>query len=1042
MSARRLPLSPTVGGPLLFAYDAQPKLTVRMSRPFRFEAPVEQSSIRRRRVQAVLRERFEHRVTVIEAGAGMGKTTALVGALAENQLSPRGIDLWIGCESGDEAAAHLLAGLGEVVGCAAPIADGTDEAVAAIVEAVAMRSPAQVCLLLDDVHLLGSESSGLAAVGQLVELLPANGHLLLASRRTIPFALARLEAQGRVGRVDAEAMTLNSEEVASLTKGRSDIARFAALGGWPALISLAMRTETASDFVREEVLSSLSVAETKALQVLVAVGGGDEAMIEHVAEVSVAALEALPLVHRRGQAWEAHDLWNDIVLGAVTTAELDGYRQRAVRYLDQQRNHVAAVDVCLLGSSMQTELRRKLRDVMVYVLEPPLHDIRRWLTVIPKQLVNDPAVRVLRAFALRDGDPASDLGEADNVAAQQGFRALGDAHAEATALGQVIFKAYVKRDTARLMELYERCGQLADEGVSIAQQIMMLGAATVAAATGDRQAMLHEVQRMDPAKLDPMYRSIMYSFEAAALSQSGYPSLEVARKGQTHARALPGTSDTAMWALFRHGMVAEMLDLLAKGPAPGLGGRDRFLWEAWAAGVAILSGDQVAASGHLAAAELLNDGQTNWRADIQVALLRAAIEVESSDPDEIARGVDRLRNLVAAHPVGDLKDALYLVFPRLLYVFLPEVRQSLLDRAVGPFHHRDFGLLQALVELHEVGQLDAIRHVEWPELHTNLLTTLGLRGAAEFIVAAESVGRSEAAAAGREIIDLLGPPARDAFRQQLQHPISGVVEAARSLLETIPAAPAEIRRVCFLGPSELWFGPERVESSDWGRDKVRSLFGFLALNPIATRDTVMAALWPDATEESARRSFRSTLSLLLKTLEPKRLSGDAPFTVRSDGESIRLHRTEGLDVDIWTFDALIDSAASAEADGVPSMAIAPLTQAVDMYRGDLLIDTTYDDWVGFDRDRLRSRFIAAAVRSGELLLAQGDVDGAGRMASRALASEPWAEAGHRLLISSYIQRGDRAAALRALNRCREEMAEIGGPVDELTDMLARRLVVG
>ncbi len=60
--------------------------------------------------------RFDQPVTLVVAGAGFGKTTALAQSIRANHAAPRGIDAWVACESGDEDVGRLssaiLAALG------------------------------------------------------------------------------------------------------------------------------------------------------------------------------------------------------------------------------------------------------------------------------------------------------------------------------------------------------------------------------------------------------------------------------------------------------------------------------------------------------------------------------------------------------------------------------------------------------------------------------------------------------------------------------------------------------------------------------------------------------------------------------------------------------------------------------------------------------------------------------------------------------------------------------------------------------------------
>jgi DNA-binding SARP family transcriptional activator len=109
-----------------------------------------------------------------------------------------------------------------------------------------------------------------------------------------------------------------------------------------------------------------------------------------------------------------------------------------------------------------------------------------------------------------------------------------------------------------------------------------------------------------------------------------------------------------------------------------------------------------------------------------------------------------------------------------------------------------------------------------------------------------------------------------------------------------------------------------------------------------------------------------------------------------------------------------------------------------LYRGPYLSDG-YEEWALPHRDRLSARFVAAAVRAGELTLAAGNPEEALRLGARAVETEPWSEPAHRLIVASYLARGDRAAARRAMDTCLAQLADLGVAPTEDTEIVLRAI---
>jgi DNA-binding SARP family transcriptional activator len=198
-------------------------------------------------------------------------------------------------------------------------------------------------------------------------------------------------------------------------------------------------------------------------------------------------------------------------------------------------------------------------------------------------------------------------------------------------------------------------------------------------------------------------------------------------------------------------------------------------------------------------------------------------------------------------------------------------------------------------------------------------------------------------------------------------------------------------------------------------------------------------LWPDLDDDAARNNLRVTLSYLLQALQPERQSNELSYFIEEVAEDLRIRPGAALALDVVEFDEALTRAAESERRGAISLARDELERAVHLYRGDYLASASDAEWAHAPRERLRLRFVQAAVRAGELALASGQVETATEFALRAVGSDPWSEPARRLLAEARLAGADRSGALRALDDCAVMLHELGVGPEPATRMLARRM---
>jgi DNA-binding SARP family transcriptional activator len=249
-------------------------------------------------------------------------------------------------------------------------------------------------------------------------------------------------------------------------------------------------------------------------------------------------------------------------------------------------------------------------------------------------------------------------------------------------------------------------------------------------------------------------------------------------------------------------------------------------------------------------------------------------------------------------------------------------------------------------------------------------------------------------------------------------------------------------RIELLGPPRLLRDSVVVDDANWRRARVRQLLAVLVVHRHVRRQRAGAMLWPDADEDGVSANLRMTLSYVQALLEPHRAKGDASWFVQQESGELVLGGGTHLGVDVWDFEDALDRAAEARRAAIPSAEVEQLLAAIELWRGEPLIDVLDQEWAATHLRRLTERFVSGVVRAAELLAAADRGDQALDVAERGLAVEPWSEALHRVIVSVLVGSGRVDEARRALARCNAALAEIGSTMTPAMAALGARIATG
>jgi DNA-binding SARP family transcriptional activator/predicted ATPase len=180
--------------------------------------------------------------------------------------------------------------------------------------------------------------------------------------------------------------------------------------------------------------------------------------------------------------------------------------------------------------------------------------------------------------------------------------------------------------------------------------------------------------------------------------------------------------------------------------------------------------------------------------------------------------------------------------------------------------------------------------------------------------------------------------------------------------------------------------------------KTVGLLSYLALEGPTSRSKLAGLLWPDSEEATARNNLAQVLRRLKKATEQD-------FIIGSDLLSLN-----GLEVDAATLKVL-------SFEGDYSKLLEPTGALLSPHDYDDCPD--FADWLFSERERIASLHREALSSEATRLGKEGNYAEAIRHLQALLQIDPLSEEIHRQLMRFYFLSGDRAAALKAFERCKE-----------------------
>lgn len=227
--------------------------------------------------------------------------------------------------------------------------------------------------------------------------------------------------------------------------------------------------------------------------------------------------------------------------------------------------------------------------------------------------------------------------------------------------------------------------------------------------------------------------------------------------------------------------------------------------------------------------------------------------------------------------------------------------------------------------------------------------------------------------------------------------------------DLLPGGTTYSLRVWTLGEERVEQDGRHISVQDWRATAARELFFYLLFNSPKTREEICLAFWPDSPAQRVRSNFHTTLYRARQAL------GEDVIVYIIETDRYKINPQLRLWCDAFQLEAL-----AREARLLPprdARAEDLWRKAAALYRGEFLISSEMD-WVYPRREALRELYLEALLGLSECARSRGDYREALQTLRLALDVDPFRENAHRAMMICYAQMGEKKRIQAHLDQLR------------------------
>ena len=226
-------------------------------------------------------------------------------------------------------------------------------------------------------------------------------------------------------------------------------------------------------------------------------------------------------------------------------------------------------------------------------------------------------------------------------------------------------------------------------------------------------------------------------------------------------------------------------------------------------------------------------------------------------------------------------------------------------------------------------------------------------------------------------------------------------------------APMHPFAVFMLGPFKMYADGRLVDA--WPGTKTPRVLWYLLSKrgqPIA-RDVLIETFWSDIDPQHGKRSLQQSIYMIRKSL---RIIADSPPVIVYENEAYAVD-TASVWCDVDQFDEHVRAGDAARHTDATHDAEQQFAAAIDLYAGDFLEQSLYEEWALAERERLRQSYLRVANELADIRLERGDLSAASTLSQQILARECCDEQSHRRLFRAYQSLDQQSLLVRQYQVC-------------------------